>query len=154
VATTQPSSWVFPLPPVKLLALSQRGGWRVPAGLPEGLMLFTGGENRTSSGPVLDLSYSDGLYVISLFEQRGKLAAKLAGWQRTTVGGRVVYEAAPGQRSLTWAGNGMVYTVIADAPTPTVAAVVAALPYDKPPGFWKRMSRGLSRLASLVNPFR
>jgi sigma-E factor negative regulatory protein RseB len=48
----------------------------------------------------------------------------------------------------------MVYTVIADAPTKTVSAVVGTLPYDKPPGFWKRISRGLSRLASFMNPFR
>ena len=50
--------------------------------------------------------------------------------------------------------SGMVYTVVADAPTQTVDAVVGALPHDRPPGFWKRMTRGLVRLASLVNPFR
>ena len=33
-------------------------------------------------------------------------------------------------------------------------AVVGSLPHDKPPGFWKRMSRGFVRLASWVNPFR
>ena len=48
----------------------------------------------------------------------------------------------------------MVYTVIADAPAQTVDAVVGVLPHDAPPGFWKRMSRGLSRLASWANPFR
>ena len=149
----QASSWAFPIAPVKLLALS-RQGWLVPPALPGGLILFTGGQTGTTSGPVLDLSYSDGLYVVTLFEQRGKLAAKLAGWQKTTVGGRAVYAAVPAQRSLTWAGGGKVYTVIADAPAQTLAAVVGTLPYDKPPGFWKRMTRGLSRLASLVNPFR
>jgi hypothetical protein len=48
----------------------------------------------------------------------------------------------------------MVYTVVADAPTQTVDSVVGALPHDKPPGFWHRMTRGLVRLASWVNPFR
>jgi sigma-E factor negative regulatory protein RseB len=138
---------------VRLLALSQQG-WLVPSALPGGLTLFTGGETSTTSGPVLDLAYSDGLYVVSLFEQRGKLAAKLTGWQKATVGGRVVYATVPAQRSLTWSGRGMVYTVIADAPTQTVSAVVGTLPYDKPPGFWKRISRGLSRFASFMNPFR
>ena len=32
--------------------------------------------------------------------------------------------------------------------------VVGVLPHDKPAGFWKRMSRGVTRLASWVNPFR
>jgi hypothetical protein len=31
--------------------------------------------------------------------------------------------------------------------------VIGALPHDTPQGFWKRMSRGFSRLASWVNPF-
>jgi hypothetical protein len=91
--------------------------------------------------------------VVSVFEQRGDLAAKLAGWQRTTVDGHVTYVAEPDQRSLTWSSRGMVYTVMADAPVQTVDAVVGALPHDTPPGFWKRMSRGFVRLASWVNPF-
>jgi hypothetical protein len=148
----QAAAWTVPIPPAKLFAFAQ-SGWRVAPVLPDGLTLFTGAQTSTPAGPVLDLGYSDGLYVVSLFEERGKLAARLAGWQRTTVGGRIVYAAGSAQRSLTWSGNGMVYTLIADAPAPAVAAVVDALPYDKPPGFWKRMSRGLARLASLVNPF-
>jgi sigma-E factor negative regulatory protein RseB len=103
---------------------------------------------------VLDLGYSDGLSVISLFEQRGNLAAKLAGWQQVTVAGHVVYAAQPDQRSLTWSSRGMVYTVMADAPTQTLDDVIGALPHDTPPGFWKRMSRGFARLASWANPFR
>jgi sigma-E factor negative regulatory protein RseB len=93
------------------------------------------------------------LSVVSVFEQRGNLAAKLAGWQKTTVAGHVIYTAEPDQRSLTWSSRGIVYTVIADAPAQTVANVIRVLPHDKPPGFWKRMSRGFARLASWVNPF-
>ena len=102
---------------------------------------------------VLDLGYSDGLSVISVFEQRGQLPASLPGWRKATVAGHVIFVAGPDQRSLTWSGRGTVYTVVADAPTPTVDAVVGALPHDKPPGFWKRMTRGLGRLASWANPF-
>jgi hypothetical protein len=91
--------------------------------------------------------------VVSVFEQRGDLAAKLAGWQQTDVAGHVIYVAEPDQRSLTWASQDMVYTVMPDAPAQTVDAVVGALPHDGPPGFWKRMSRGFVRLASWVNPF-
>ncbi len=83
---------------------------------------------------MLDLGYSDGLSVVSVFEQRGNLAAKLAGWQKITVAGHVIYAAEPDQRSLTWASRGMVYTVMADAPAQTVDTVIGVLPHDKPPG--------------------
>ena len=144
--------WTEPFSQAQLLALRAHG-WLVPAQLPGGLSLFTGAETEASTGTVLDLGYSDGLSVISVFEQRGQLAASLVGWRKTTVGGHVIFVAEPDQRSMTWSGRGMVYTMVADAPTQTVAAVVGALPHDKPPGFWKRMTRGLVRLASWVNPF-
>ena len=144
--------WTEPFSQAQLLALRARG-WLVPAQLPGGLSLFTGAETEASAGTVLDLGYSDGLSVISVFEQRGQLAASLAGWRKTTVAGHVIFVAEPDQRSLTWSGHGMVYTVVADAPAQTVDAVVGVLPHDKPPGFWKRMTRGLVRLASWVNPF-
>ena len=144
--------WTDPLSHAQLLALRDRG-WQVPAQLPGGLSLFTGAETEASEGTVLDLGYSDGLSVVSVFEQRGNLAAKLAGWRRTTVDGHLVFVAEPDQRSMTWSGRGMVYTVMADAPAQTVDAVVGVLPHDGPTGFWKRMSRGLVRLASWANPF-
>ena len=148
----QQGLWTEPFSQAQLLALRARG-WLVPAQLPGGLSLFTGAETEASAGTVLDLGYSDGLSVISVFEQRGHLPASLAGWRKTTVAGHVIFVAEPDQRSLTWSGRGMVYTVVADAPALTVNAVVGALPHDKPPGFWKRMTRGLVRLASWVNPF-
>jgi sigma-E factor negative regulatory protein RseB len=147
-----PGPWTDPLSQAQLLALHGRG-WLVPAVLPGGLSLFTGAQTKTGTGTVLDLGYSDGLSVVSVFEQRGDLAAQLAGWQQTVVAGHVIYVAEPDQRSLTWGSHDMVYTVMADAPAQTVAAVIGALPHDGPPGFWKRMSRGFVRLASWVNPF-
>ena len=144
--------WTAPLPARQLLALRARG-WLVPPQLPGGLSLFTGAQTQTSTGTVLDLGYSDGLSVVSLFEQRGNLAVKLAGWQKITVAGNVIYAAQPDERSLTWSSRGMVYTVMADAPAQTVDDVIGVLPHDTPPGFWKRMSRGFGRLASWVNPF-
>ena len=144
--------WTDPLSRTELLSLRARG-WQVPAQLPGGLQLFTGAETEASTGTVLDLGYSDGLSVISVFEQRGNLAAKLDGWRKTTVDGHQIFVAEPDQRSLTWSSRGMVYTVMVDAPADTVTAVVGVLPHDKPAGFWKRMSRGMVRLASWVNPF-
>jgi len=144
--------WTDPLSQAQLLAL-RAGGWLVPAQLPGGLSLFTGAEAKAGTGTVLDLGYSDGLSVVSVFEQRGNLAVKLAGWRRTMVAGHVVFAAEPDLRSLTWSGRGMVYTVMADAPAQTIDAVVGVLPHDGPTGFWKRMSRGLNRLVSWANPF-
>jgi sigma-E factor negative regulatory protein RseB len=144
--------WTDPLSHGQLLALRTRG-WQIPSQLPGGLSLFTGAEMDAGTGTVLDLAYSDGLSVISVFEQRGNLAAAMPGWRKTTVDGHVVLVAEPDGRSLTWSSRGMVYTVMTDAPVQTVYAVIGALPHDGPPGFWKRMSRGLTRLASWVNPF-
>jgi sigma-E factor negative regulatory protein RseB len=151
VSASPPGPWTDPFSRRQLLALRD-GGWQVPAELPGGLSLFTGAKTRAETGDVLDLGYSDGLSMVSVFEQRGKLPATLPGWRKTKAGGHVVF-ALPDQRLLTWAGHGMVFTMVADAPSQTVDAAVGALPHDGPAGFWKRMSRGLVRVASWVNPF-
>jgi sigma-E factor negative regulatory protein RseB len=132
----------------------QARGWPVPGQLPGKLALFEAGETSTSSGTVLDLGYSDGLFVVSIFVQRGALAPKLTGYQKITLDGRNVYAGQPDQRSVTWAGSGFVFTVMADAPSATLDKAVDALPYDTPPGFWGRLSNGFTRLGRLVNPFR
>ena len=129
-------------------------GWPVPGALPGGLSLFEAGSATTRSGQVLDLGYSDGLFVVSVFMQRGDLPPKLAGWQKITLDGRDVYTGRPDRRSITWEGRGFVFTVMADAPAATLKQAVDTLPYNAPPGFWKRLSRGFGRLASWVNPFR
>jgi sigma-E factor negative regulatory protein RseB len=138
--------------PAQLSRLRARG-WPAPAGLPGGLSLFGADEAVTRSGSVLDLRYSDGLYVVSLFLQRGNLASELAGWQKVTLEGRTFYAGEPDASSLTWSARGFVYTVMAEAPPQTVEAVVDTLPHDSPPGFWGRLHRGFVRLASWVNPF-
>ena len=150
--TGEQGPWSDPLSRHELLALRTRG-WHVPSQLPGSLSLFTGARTQAGTGTVLDLGYSDGLSMVSVFEQHGKLPATLPGWRTTKVNGHVVFVADPDQRSLTWSGRGMVYTVVADAPAETVDAVVGALPHDGPSGFWKRMSRGIDRLASWANPF-
>jgi sigma-E factor negative regulatory protein RseB len=128
-------------------------GWPVPGQLPGHLTLFEAGETSTSSGTVLDLGYSDGLFAVSIFVQRGGLAPKLAGYQKITLDGRDVYADQPDQRSVTWAGQGFVFTVMADAPSATLDKAVDALPYNAPRGFWGRLSNGFTRLARMANPF-
>ena len=126
------------------------GASRLPGTLLAGLPLYAAAWSGTGAGQVTDLEYSDGLSVISLFVQRGTLAASMAGWQPLSLDGYRVYVSG---HSVTWAGRGEVYTMIADAPPQTVAEAVAALPGGGQPGLVDRLGRGFDRLAHLVDPF-
>jgi sigma-E factor negative regulatory protein RseB len=129
-------------------------GWPLPAYLPGQLSLVRATETSGPAGAVVDLAYSDGLSVISLFVQRGHLPAQLSGWSQVAVRGDRVYAAGPDQRSVAWSARGFVYTLIADAPDQTLDQVVGVLPHNSRPGFLGRMGRGLHRLISWLNPFR
>ncbi len=146
------SSWAGELHQGRLTAL-RSAGWPVPRALPGGLSLVAASQAPTRSGPVIDLSYSDGLSVISLFLQRGELPRNLAGWRPVEMQGRDVYASGSGDQSIAWSAHGFVYTMIADAPDATVDAVVDRLPHDPDTDFWGRMERGFRRLASWANPF-
>jgi sigma-E factor negative regulatory protein RseB len=146
-------TWSGRLGHAQMLALRAKG-WPLPGKLPDNLVLFAASETSTKSGEVVDLSYSDGLSVVSLFVQRGELPRAMPGWREEAVLGHTVYSTNPDGRSLVWSANGFVYTLIADAPTTTVDRVVASLPHLDQPGFWGRIGRGLGRLASWADPFR
>jgi sigma-E factor negative regulatory protein RseB len=146
----QKSAWARADAPAKLVAGLNGSGWHLPAGLPGGLPLYAAAHSQTGMGQVVWLGYSDGLSVVSLFAQRGTLPAKMAGWTPVDLSGHLVYVAG---HSITWAGRGFVYTIIAEAPPQTVKQVVASLPPAASPGFLGRIGRGLDRLAALVNPF-
>jgi len=150
-ADAQP--WSQPLTAARRTAL-RAGGWPIPATVAGGLSLFSSTEMTGSSGRVLELSYSDGLSVISLFVQRGQLPRSLPGWRRIRASGSSVYAIDPDDRSLAWASRGFVYTVISDAPVGTLNQAVRGLPHDNPSGFWERMDRGFKRMVSWANPFR
>jgi sigma-E factor negative regulatory protein RseB len=145
--------WTGRLGRAQMLALRAKG-WTLPGKLPDSLVLFSANQTSTRSGEVVDLSYSDGLSVVSLFVQRGELPRAMPGWRPVALLGRTVYATDPDGRSLVWSAGGFVYTVISDAPPATVDQVVAALPHPAQPGFWGRMARGLRRLASWADPFR
>jgi hypothetical protein len=150
LAESPANTWKTVMVPAALLAKLSGPGFRLPEVLPGGLTLYTAALSTTPNGQVVALSYSDGLFEVSLFVQRGVLASRLAGWQQVKIAGRQVYVAA---RGLSWSGHGYVYTMLVDAPPQTVTADVAALPHDTPPGFWMRLGRGLDRLARLADPF-
>jgi hypothetical protein len=145
VAAAQP--WHDRLAPAALARLRARG-WALPGPLPGHLALVAAREAKTRTGPVLDLDYSDGLWLVSVFVQRGHLPSRLAGWRRAILRGYQVYADDYGSHSIAWSARGFVYTVIATAPPRTVAAVVAALPHGPRPGLFARIGRGLQRLVS------
>jgi len=145
--------WAAQLDRARLTALRARG-WPLPAQLPGNLVLFAASQTPAPSGQVIDLSYSDGLVVVSLFVQRGELAHAMPGWRQVTLDGRAVYSDDPDQRSLAWSADGFVFTLITDAPGTTVGHVVTTLPGTTRPGFWARMARGFRRLGSWLNPLR
>ncbi|MFI5066267.1 MAG: sigma-E factor regulatory protein RseB domain-containing protein [Streptosporangiales bacterium] len=136
------------------LARLRAAGWPLPGQLPGHLTLVQAQQSGGTPGLVVDLAYSDGLSVVSLFLQRGHLPPQLSGWSRVAVRGQQVFTADPDQRSVAWSARGFVFTVIADAPEATVDQVVTVLPHSARPGFLGRMRRGLSVLASWLNPFR
>ena len=144
------SAWSAVTAPAQLLTELDKQGWQLPATLPGGLPLYAAALSTTGAGQVLDLGYSDGLSVVSLFVERGTLAQKPAGWQQVSLLGHQAYVSG---HSVIWAGGGFVYTMLADAPPPVVTEVVAELPKDTAPGFLGRISRGLGRLAAFVDPF-
>jgi hypothetical protein len=154
-AKAQPQSpsqpaWVTAAQPSQLRTSLAGQGWQVPGTLLENLPLYAAASAMTASGEIVDLEYSDGLYVVSLFVQRGTLAPDMTGWQQESMDGQQVFVSG---HSVTWAGSGFVYTMIADAPPQTVAQAVAALPHDDPPGVLDRLGRGFVRLAQVIDPF-
>ncbi len=143
-------AWVAAASPARFLASLSGQGWPLPASLPGGLPLYAAASTKIADGEVADLEYSDGLYVVSLFVQPGTLAADMPGWQPVRMAGQQAYVSG---HSVTWAAGGLVYTMIADAPSQTVSEVVGTLTPGHSPGPLGRLLRGFGRLARLLNPF-
>ena len=145
------AAWPTTLAPAQLTRLRAHG-WPLPGPLPGNLTLIAAKESSTASGPVVDLDYSDGLTVMSLFVQRGYMPARLSGWSPVALAGHEVYANDPDDLCFAWSAGGFVYTLIAAAPRQTVGQVVAALPHDDDAGLLGRMNHGLHRLLSWLSP--
>jgi len=143
--------WGGVLAPAQLAALRTQG-WPLPGPLPGNLTLLGAREKTAPGGPVVDLDYSDGLLVVSVFVVRGHLPAGLAGWSPVTLDGRRVYANDFDGHSVAWSAGGFVYTVVAAAPPQTVGEVVAALPHGRTQGLMARIGHGLRRLLTWLSP--
>ncbi|MGZ4618970.1 MAG: sigma-E factor regulatory protein RseB domain-containing protein [Frankiaceae bacterium] len=129
-------------------------GWQVPEAFPGGQQLFDAHLQGSGAAALLQLTYSDGLSALSVFEQPGTLnQTALSGWQRSTRGGGRVWGGPGLPEQVAWSAGGYVYTVVADDPG-QVDAVVATLPHSHAEdGVWDRIGRGLRRVGSWFNPF-
>lgn len=134
----------------------QRNGWACPATMADYLTLYDTRRVETASGSALHLSYSDGLSTVSVFQQAGSIGADgLEGYEAVQTDGGVRYLRSGIPEQVVWSADGVVYSIVADAPPDVVARVVADLPAPSAPqgGMLDRLGRGLTRVGSWVNPF-
>jgi sigma-E factor negative regulatory protein RseB len=144
-------AWSSRLASAQLTALRARG-WPLPGPLPGNLALLDARQEITEDGRIIDLDYSDGLCLVSVFLERGHLPARMTGWSEVVLRGRHVYADQLSGQGISWSARGFIYTVVAAAPAQTVQRVVAALPYTSNPGFLGRVGRGLHKLWSWLVP--
>lgn len=151
-----PQPWSDRLRPAERASLRSQG-WTIPRGLPGKLTLVDARRGLVRGRTVVHLSYSDGLSMVSVFVQRGNLAThRLSRWEKVSFGNCCeVYRQSTIPRRIVWAGDGQVYTVVADAPPQVVRQLVRALPHERlASGFWGRMASGFTRLGDWLNPVR
>jgi hypothetical protein len=115
---------------------AQRRGWcdgvHCPAELPAGFRLLDVRRGVPGGAPVVQLVYGDGLSSISAFVQEGRLdSERLAGFRPETWGDAEVYVGEGWPLRLTWQGGPRVFTVVSDAATSDLPAVVRAFPHER-----------------------
>lgn len=139
------------------VAALRRAGWHVPAELPAGYRLAgTYAMTPEGSQPALQAVYRDGLYTVSVYQQRGR-----PDWTALPQGARRADDLPwpayqwPGAmpRRLVWEAGGVAYSLLGDPPEEEFLTIAAALPHDAPPGITTRLRRGLRRLWSWVSPW-
>jgi hypothetical protein len=137
-------------------AALRAAGWVVPEELPGGYV--TNGSFAVSAEQTQPLQtvYSDGLYTVSLFEQRGSLdpATLPDGAELSERYGFATYtwKGAVPQR-VVWEAAGSTWSLVGDAPPDEFSAMIRSLPAPQKVGFGDRMRRGLGRLWAWVSPW-
>jgi hypothetical protein len=142
------------LAPVERSALEAAG---LPARdrLPGGFELLDATEVEGAETPTAHLVYGDGLYTLSLYVQRGRLAQHAtAGATALPLeeGGSVWRWPGSEPRRVVWSGDGVTFTAMTDAPTGVLLAAVAGLPNEPAPSTLQRLARGLARVGERLLP--
>lgn len=131
-------------------------GWIVPEELPDQYRIDGSYVVSTGDSQPLQSVYSDGLYTMSLFEQRSGLDPESlpAGAEPTSEFGFDAYTwpgAVP--RRVVWEADGVTWSLVGDAPPDEFHAIADTLPQPRPDRIVDRLRRGLSRLWSWVSPW-
>jgi sigma-E factor negative regulatory protein RseB len=155
------SEFLAHLPPmlpsgVEALGMGQVGnlrseGWVCAPELPASLKLYD--VHQDTSNGSLQFSYSDGLFNVSLFEQRGTLdPAAVAGFSSTDTPGVYLRYGMPSY--VVWSSGGIVYTLIGDLPPDQLGQVVRSFPHELPVKLSaiQRLGTGLARIATWLTP--
>ncbi len=131
-------------------------GWVVPEELPGGYEATGVYAVTSDEAQPLQITYSDGLYTVSLFQQPGTL-----DWTSLRPGAEPLPDL--GFQAYHWPGSvpavyvwetaGHTYSIVGDAPSGDLHAIAHALPRPRPPSFGQRLGRGLGRLWSWVSPW-
>lgn len=127
---------------------------RIPSGISAPRALTDGYERvglYRRSG-VMQVLYSDGLYDLSVFEQRGRLDRQdLPEGDSVQIGeSRGWHGVWPGGHVLVWERSGTVYTAVSDAPLDQLLGAVRSLPPASAPRSFLRQLRQVCRL--LIEP--
>ena len=124
-------------------------GFEVPGALPRRYELLAVREVADAAVPTVHLMYGDGLYTLSVFQQRGRLSrTAVAGALelRTSHGGAVWRWPGSEPRRIVWSGGGSTFTALTDAPTDELLELVDGLPIDPAPSTLDRLRRGMTRV--------
>ena len=127
-------------------------GWNCSDVLTDSLRLY----DVRRDADALRFSYSDGLFNLSVFEQRGELdPASLRGYTEETLpqGGLVqIRYGMPS--SAVWSSDGIVYTLVGDIPYDVMARVIESYPHQVADGggAMDRLSNGLAKMSRWLTP--
>jgi len=129
VASTPTEAWSDVVSPAELTKLRSEG-WPCPVALAAGYVLLDARRTTPpSGGPMLHLTYGDGLTAISVFLQQGKLdAARLTGLSRQNWAGAEVYVREGWPEVMVWQGGPTVITAVGDAEPSDLRTILSALP--------------------------
>ncbi|MEU8227165.1 transcriptional regulator [Kribbella sp. NPDC048915] len=126
-------------------------GWVCAPELPASLKLHDVHQDTTNGS--LQFSYSDGLFNVSLFEQRGTLdPVAVRGFSTTDSPGVYVRYGMPSY--VVWSSGGIVYTLIGDLPADRLDQVVRSFPHEVPVRLTaiQRLGTGLAKIATWLTP--
>jgi hypothetical protein len=129
-------------------------GWACPDDLPGEFRLTLLHRLQSGHRTVVHAAYSDGLSIVSVFEEHGELdTSALGSFHEVTSGDSTLWVQEGLPTVAVWESDGMVYTVLTDAPASTTAELVAALPHDTTSqAGGNRLGRGLTRIGSYLTP--